>query len=192
MNVRKTLTSTTVAFSLLGAAQNETNTLFSQWQGSNFGKIAIEKNVKTLSKKEYIALCKSVCSALLQISHQFCGYNEVLDNTSKEVATVYLKEINKVAKIAKKRFSKRKEKYDEKVLYLALSTSHIIKAILDDKFMVSFKGYKTLDNLFEFGKILDKNKTLNHYDTAFWAKIVLIDKQGVKEIKKELDQKGIA
>lgn len=192
MNAKKALISVVAAFSLLGAAQSETSLLFSKWQGASFGKGVVEKGVKTLSKKDYIVLCESVCGALSQISHQLCGYKEILDDESKRIANLYLKEINKVAKMAKKRFAKRGEKYDEKVLYLALSTTHILKAVLDDEFMIKFQGYKKSDDLFEFGKILDKNKKLDHYDTAFWADIRPISEQEIQSIKEKLAQKGIA
>ena len=58
--------------------------------------------------------------------------------------------------------------------------------------MADFKGYKKSDDLFKFGKILDKNRDLNHYDTAFWADIRTISDQEAEIIKKELAEKGIA
>ncbi len=181
-----------VTASLL-SGQSEISDLFSQWNSANIEqKIIATKAKRKINLKEYNLLCESVCETLSQICHQFCGYKEVLKDKDKEIASAYLKSVEKVVNVAKERFDKFSNKHDEKVLYLALSTAHIAKAVLDDKFMADFKGYKKSDDLFKFGKILDKNRDLNHYDTAFWADIRTISDQEAEIIKKELAEKGIA
>ena len=64
--------------------------------------------MKTLSKKDYIALCDSVCGALSQISHQLCGYKEVLDDESKKITTLYLNGNKKSPKLPKSVLKKGK------------------------------------------------------------------------------------
>lgn len=173
------------------SGQSEVTSLFSQWNNAD-KKLMVTKAKQTMNLKEYNLLCESVCETLSQICHQFCGYKDILDDESKKIAGIYLEAVNMVATEAKKRFVKFNNTYDEKVLYLALSTAHIIKAVLDDEFMAEFKGYKKSEDLFEFGKILDENRDADHYDTAFWADIRPISNQEADMIRKELVEKGIA
>lgn len=190
VGVSKKIFISLVTASLL-SGQSEVTSLFSQWNNAD-KKLMVTKTKQTMNLKEYNLLCESVCETLSQICHQFCGYKDILDDKSKKIANIYLNAVNMVAIEAKKRFKNFSNKYDERVLYLALSTAHIAKAVLDDNFMAEFKGYKKSEDLFEFGKVLDENRDLNHYDTAFWADIRPISDQEADVIKKELAEKGIA